>query len=373
MVGAVKLAVAGAGKTTWLGKIIDPNKRNLLLTFTNSNVKHLIQSVKESHNKIIPNNTKVMTYTKFVYYWIIKPNEKLYLCKSGSKLKGEGMTIVEPIEFDKSNLGNGYVKAEYPRHFIDKNNYYYVNRLSELFCKQKAVVKKAVREYIGKFIDEIYIDEFQDFSRFDLKLLLDLIKGKNYNVTMVGDYYQSLVTYTGRVKKNESIYKKKDYSEFIQFLKEKDIKVDTETLKDSHRCSPDTCRFIRENLGIPIFSQSKGNNGQVKIIYDKDMALNILNNDNIVKLLYNSGSKGYDKLGNKNKWGYSKGSTLEKTCVILTDDFSKQLLNNKNSLKIKNLHKESIHKLYVALTRSSSDTYLMSSYLYREAISYLID
>jgi len=59
--------------------------------------------------------------------------------------------------------------------------------------------------------------------------------------------------------------------------------------------------------------------------------------------------------------------------VILTDDFSKQLLNNKNSLKIKNLHKESIHKLYVALTRSSSDTYLMSSYLYREAISSLID
>ena len=82
MVGAVKLAVAGAGKTTWLGKIIDPNKRNLLLTFTNSNVKHLIQSVKESHNNIIPNNTKVMTYTKFVYYWIIKPNEKFYLCKS---------------------------------------------------------------------------------------------------------------------------------------------------------------------------------------------------------------------------------------------------------------------------------------------------
>ena len=367
MVGAVKLAVAGAGKTTWLGKIIDPNKRNLLLTFTNSNVKHLIQSVKESHNNIIPNNTKVMTYTKFVYYWIIKPNEKLYLCKSGKRPKGKGMTIVEPIEFDRNNPGNGYVKDEFPRHFLDENSYYYVRRLSELFVKQKATVKKAVREYIGKFVDEIYIDEFQDFINFDHKLILDISKGKNYNVTMVGDYYQSLVTFAGKVKKSQNIYLKYDYDQFIKYLENKKIKVDTVTLVKSWRCAPKICSFIRANLGINIFPKLDNKKGEVNFVSNIDTALNILVDHSIVKLLYDASSKGYNKLKNKNKWGYSKGSTFEKTCVILTEN-AYNLLSNRGKKKIT---KETLHKLYVALTRSSSDIYLMPKNIYDKAINLL--
>lgn len=344
MAAEVKLAVAGAGKTTWLGKMIDPNKKNLLITFTNLNVENLIKSVKESHNGIIPANTEIMTYTKFVYYWIIKPNERLYLCKSGEKLKGKGMTIDEPEESDRSKPRNGYVKDEFHRHFLDENSRYYVRRLSELFVKQKAAVKKAVREYIGMFVDEIYIDEFQDFINFDHKLILDISKGKNYNVTMVGDYYQ-----------------------FIKYLENKKIKVDTVTLEKSWRCAPKVCSFIRANLGINIFPKLDNKKGEVNFVSNIDIALSILVNDSIVKLLYNVSSKGYNKLKNKNKWSYSKGSTFEKTCVILTENTS-NLLSNRGKNKIK---KETLHKLYVALTRSSSDIYLMPKNIYDKAINLL--
>lgn len=367
MAAEVKLAVAGAGKTTWLGKMIDPNKKNLLITFTNLNVENLIKSVKESHNGVIPANTEIMTYTKFVYYWIIKPNEKLYLCKSGKKLKGKGMTIVEPIESDRNNPGNGYVKDAFPRHFLDENSRYYVRRLSELFVKQKATVKKAVREYIGKFVDEIYIDEFQDFINFDLKLILDIGKGKSYNITMVGDYYQSLVTYGGKVKKSQNIYRKLNYDQFIEYLEKEKIKVDTATLVESWRCSPKVCSFIRANLGINIFPKLDNKKGEVNIVSNIDVALSILADHSIVKLFYDEKSKGYNKLKSKNKWGYSKGSTFEKTCVILTGRTSNLFLNREKN----KITKETLHKLYVALTRSSSDTYLIPKKIYDIAISLL--
>lgn len=86
--------------------------------------------------------------------------------------------------------------------------------------------------------------------------------------------------------------------------------------------------------------------------------------NSIEKLLYDASSKGYNKLKNKNKWGYSKGSTFEKTCVILTEKTSNLFLNRGEN-KIK---KETLHKLYVALTRSSSDTYLMHKNIYDRAI-----
>lgn len=363
MAGSVKLAVAGSGKTTWLGKKINAHRRNLLITFTNQNVANIVNSVKKSHNGAIPDNTIIMTYTKFVYYWIIKPNEKLYCCKSGGKLKGNGMTIGEPIELDSRNPNNGYVKDKYPRHFLDKNNYYYVKRLAKLFVKQNASVKNTVRDYIGEFVDEIYIDEFQDFVDYDLKLILDICKGKSYDVTMVGDYYQSLVTYTGRTK-NKSIYKEKSYSECIDYFKDQKLQVDTTTLVKSWRCSSKVCSFIKENLGIDIFPKLKNKKGDIKVVSNINEAFKILVDNNIVKLLYSAGSKGYNKLNNKNKWGYSKGSTFEKTCVILTEETSNLVQNGKKDKVTKGV----LHKLYIALTRSSSDVYLIPKDTYDKAI-----
>ena len=57
-------------------------------------------------------------------------------------------------------------------------------------------------------------------------------------------------------------------------------------------------------------------------------------------------------------WSYSKGSTFNSVCLILT----KKLENLDNdSFSPEILGKSSLNKLYVALTRSSGDLYLLKS------------
>lgn len=371
MAGFVKLAVAGAGKTTWLGKQADPNKRNLLITYTNQNVANIKESVKNANKGLVPDNTEIMTYTKFLFYWLIKPHESYLKLESGEKLKGKGMSIIEPIEFDHSNPYNGYVRDKYVRHYIDKNGYYYVSRLSKLFIKQKSVIKKAIENYIGMFVDRIYVDEFQDFINDDYKLILELVKGKNYDVYMVGDYYQSSVSNTN-IKgsgASKSPYIQYEYNEFIKQIEKKKIKVDIKSLEKSWRCPPDTCKFIKTKLKINILSQQEHSNYGIKIVNEKD-AIDILKDDKIVKLLYKRNITGYDKLNNKNKWGYSKGSTFNDTCVVLTKKTSDFLLGSGKKGLISTQTK---HMLYVALTRASKNTYLMKSEIYIRAIHNLPD
>lgn len=371
MAGFVKLAVAGAGKTTWLGKQVDPKKKNLLITFTNQNVANIEESVKNANNGFIPDNTQIMTYTKFLFYWVIKPNESFLNLESGQKLKGKGMTINEPAEFDYLNPKNGYVKDKCVRHYIDKYGYYYVSRLSKLFVKQNAKTKNLIENYIGLFVDRIYIDEFQDFINYDYKFILELVKGKNYDVHMVGDYYQSSVSSTNIKGKGaaNSPYKKYEYDDFINQLEKKKIKVDTESLKKSWRCPLDTCQFISTNLKINILSKQRFSDYGIKIVTEKN-AVDILKNDNIVKLLYNKNVFGYDKINNKNKWGYSKGNTYSNTCVILTKETSDFLLDTSKKVLESTQTK---HMLYVALTRASKNTYLMKSDIYRKAIKNFLD
>lgn len=370
MAGFVKLAVAGAGKTTWLGKQIDSRSRNILITFTNQNVANLKEKIKNVNYDKIPQNTKVLTYTKFLYYWVIKPCEELYVLNSGEKMFGNGMTIKEPAEFDRYNLSNGYVKDSHKGHYLDKNGQYYVTRLSKLFIKQKASVKKTVKKYIGKFIDNIYIDEFQDFVSNDYKLLMELAKSNEYNTYMVGDYYQSLVTSTNSRGSNalRPYSKSTNYRTFIEKLRNEGIEVDTTTLLNSWRCPYLTCKFIRERLGINIYSEHHDTKHNVKIIRSEDEAIKILKNNGIVKLVYNSKVKGFDRIINKNKWGYSKGSTYNETCVILTKTTGFLTTEISDSPHIKG---KALHTLYVALTRSSGNTYLLNNSLYLDAIEYL--
>lgn len=55
-------------------------------------------------------------------------------------------------------------------------------------------------------------------------------------------------------------------------------------------------------------------------------------------------------------WSYSKGDTVDAACVILTDRFDE--LDNED-FSIQGIQVSTINKLYVAMTRSRGDLYLM--------------
>lgn len=70
------MAVAGSGKTYHIAKHIDPLKKNLLITYTRQNVKNLRKEIIKRH-QVVPKNTQILTFSSFVYRWLLKPFEPI--------------------------------------------------------------------------------------------------------------------------------------------------------------------------------------------------------------------------------------------------------------------------------------------------------
>lgn len=379
MAGKVVLAVAGAGKTTWLGKQVDPQKRNVLITYTNENVKNIEKSVRNENNGQIPPNTQIMTYTKFVFYWMIQPFQKqldyLYenarLVLSIHKLGKKVATQINgqaqyTNKISKKKIGH---YSDYNPEYEKSSQFVYANSLSELILDQKKIILKKICKYLDMFLDNLYVDEFQDFTGHDFELLMELAKRLKTNVTMVGDFYQSSVSVSSR---NTKPYKTiSSINEFKECLTEEGLTIDEHSLQKSWRCPPKTCQFIQDNLGIMIEAH-KEQEGDVIFISDKKQAKEKLLDSKIVKLIWNNRVKTFPKMGPINKWGYSKGDTYHTVCIILTKELT-SLLKEESLLSEGDKIKKTVPKnrFYVALTRATGNTYLIGNDLYKNVIKEL--
>ena len=68
-------------------------------------------------------------------------------------------------------------------------------------------------------------------------------------------------------------------------------------------------------------------------------------------------------LFNALNWSYSKGDTLNCACVILTDKFEKL---DEDDFKVGKIPSSTINKLYVAMTRSRGDLYLVKASVFKK-------
>ena len=110
---------------------------------------------------------------------------------------------------------------------------------------------------------------------------------------------------------------------------------------------------MKDKLEIDIESEGV-HEGRVKWIAENELD-EFLSNKEITKLVY-SGAHNYsfDALN----WSYSKGDTLESACVILTDGLENLDGDDFSVTKISLITR---NKLYVALTRSKGDLYLIKA------------
>lgn len=104
--------------------------------------------------------------------------------------------------------------------------------------------------------------------------------------------------------------------------------------------------YVSKKLGISIESYD---NHDGKVIWADNFAKDVLENDKILKLVYND-SANY--LFSSMNWSYSKGDTVDTACVILTDKFD---AISTNTFSVKGISSSTINKLYVAMTRSRGD------------------
>lgn len=360
------LAVAGAGKTYHICHSIDPTKRNLILAYTHENIHNIENELCDAY-KSVPEMTTVMTFDSFVYRHLICPYEpSIAEHFSCPMFISNGICTIDPPPRQiknaggKSSINPNYVAKDKLRHYVTNQDQYYCATLSELVLQVKkgrdSLLKRAAAR-LNLFYDYVLIDEFQDFRKHDYELIIALAKQLN-RVMLVGDYHQHSVSATNNSGKP---FKKgrKDvgYSDFISELQSAGFYVDTTTLNRSRRCSTEICDYVSKKLGINISSCDEH---EGSVIWADDSATEILDNGQIVKLVF----KGADKYSFQAlNWSYSKGDTVNAACVVLTDRFE-QLDNG--DFSIQDIPVSTINKLYVAMTRSSGDLYLMKASTFKK-------
>lgn len=355
----VILAVAGAGKTYHICHTIDTKKKNLILAYTHENIHNIKRELLDSNGQT-PELTSVMTFDAFVYRCLVCTYEPTIAdCFGRCDFRSRGITTVDPPEKGTKKKGKfipnpQYVSKEQIEHYITKGNQYYCSRLSELIMyvsKRNSSFLARVTRRLNLFYDQILIDEFQDFREYDYELIVALSDLIN-SVVLVGDYYQHSVSATNNSGK--PFKKQKEdvtYTDFVEELRKLKFSIDDITLSKSRRCSKDICNFISEKLGITIESADI-NQGVVKWVTGDEIK-EILQSPSIVKLVIKDSKKYSFEAIN---WSYSKGDTVDAACVVLTDKFEKL---NTNDFSIQGIHTSTINKLYVALTRSKGDLFLI--------------
>ena len=366
MAKRVILAVAGAGKTYHICHEIDSTKRNLILAYTHENIHNVQKELCDAHG-CAPKLTKVMTFDSFVYRNLILPYEPSIANHfSASFFTSRGICLTDPPRKTVKNE-NGkaapnplYIKKDKLAHYVTKECQYYCAALSELALQVKdgrdSLIKRAAAR-LNMFYDSVLIDEFQDFREFDYELIIELAKHLN-DVLLVGDYYQhSVLARNATGKPFKTPKGNVSYADFVEGVSKTGFDIDTTTLSKSRRCSVDISNYISRKLKIAVTS-TDDHEGQ--IIWADDIANEVLNNAQIIKLVYSEAAKySFPALN----WSYSKGDTLDCACVILTKDFEKLAEDN---FSVEKIPISTLNKLYVAMTRSCGDLYLIKSSTFKK-------
>lgn len=347
------LAVAGSGKTYLICNSINSEKRNLILAFTHENIKNIHHELLKRFGAI-PENTIVSTFHGFLFGNCIQPYHNMICGLYGVKpFSCEGVMFFSPPKpMNGAKYNVAYVKDNRLKHYIPRKKYY-CSLMAKLILKNSRTLLMAVLNRINKFYDAIFIDECQDYRNDEYELLSAITQGFDGDIFLVGDYYQHSVSGNNNTGKPFGTAKKpKTYQEYKKIIERFGVTIDETQLCKSRRCSKPVCDFVKNKLGIKIESYDD-HAGEVTMVSKVAEAEHILSDDSICKLLLRDSGKYRFKCFN---WSYSKGDTYEKTCVILTGDTSNLM---DNSFRCDCIAPITRNKLYVALTRSRTDVYLI--------------
>ncbi|HFN7436523.1 Viral (Superfamily 1) RNA helicase [Streptococcus pneumoniae] len=328
-------AVAGSGKTTKIIETIDPQKRNLILTYTETN-QNTIRAKLIDKFGYIPESTFIFGVFEFLYGFCLVP----YL---GKRPKG--------INFDYQPQG------KFDKTAIDTTGRIVQNQLSKSLLRGSLIYKRKEIKFdnsyldrIDKFFDCIYVDECQDFESDDFDWLLSL-SNLNAEVSLLGDFYQKTLSTSRRGNKGKGIHS--SFENWIKVISDSGFKIDLSSLSKSYRCPKIVCDFIVENLAIEISSQLEEKySAPITLIDSQDKIESIMGDDNVMKLFY---QKSYDYDCKNQNWGDSKGSEYENVCVVLNQTTYKLFAAD----RLNELSSQTKSKFYVACTRTRGNLYFV--------------
>lgn len=335
---SVIFAVAGSGKTSRLVAALDETQRFLLVTYTEANHDNLRAKVIERFG-YLPPNIAIYTYFRFLHGFCYRPFLR-------SKKDTRGVTFRLPPTFPRYALTDD-------RRFMSSGRQLYANRLAK-FIEQSGMIGAVVAR-MEKYFDVFFVDEVQDFAGHDFNFLM-AISTARVSMTFVGDFYQHTFDTSRDGNVNASLHG--DYSTYKGKFKRAKLKVDTDSLKKSRRCSKNVCDFITQKIGIEI--EAHDDRPSVVRFEDDPVAVAAIYEDSgTVKLFY----KEHHKYGCfSQNWGASKGvDRYQDVCVVLNPGSVKAW----HSGSFRNINAETRNKLYVACSRARGNLIFIPESLLR--------
>lgn len=354
------IAAAGAGKTTYLmQQALETNANVLITTFTIENTECIRQKFI---NKIgyVPNHVTIQTWFSFLIQHGVKPFQ-------GSLRRELFEKTITGLHFCEQQSGiNYYIRKrnkkipilfneneEFMQHYFDRDMRIFSDKLSKFVCRANNATGGKVVERISKIFPNIFIDEVQDLSGYDLTLI-DLLFRSSANILLVGDPRQT--TYLTHWEKKNQKYHFGKITDFIknECRKSDKIIIDTTTLNCSHRNNESICNFsslLYNNFPVTSICtcetcHPKQQHEGIYAIQEKEVYQYIkLYNPTILR--YNSKKE----VGESNgifTFGSSKGREFNDVLIFPTEKMEKWLVEFDNSI----FEPTTKAKFYVAITRA---------------------
>ena len=244
----VIFAVAGSGKTTYIINELSLEKRSLIVTYTNNNLRNLRNGILRKFG-FFPENIKLYSYFVFLYAFCYRPFLSLKHKTRGINYEGNP---------------NRFIKETDHRYYFDPYGRIYGNRIAKFLEKQGVLGEVKVR--LSKYFDNFFIDEVQDIGGRDFDFLRN-ISQSNLNIVMVGDFFQHTFDTSRDGNVNANLHD--DYEKYKNTFSKMGIYVDLISLVQSHRCSPTICTFASQIIESPMNSSRTDD---TKIIFVDDEA-----------------------------------------------------------------------------------------------------
>lgn len=331
------VAAAGSGKTTLLVNeaLSRPNSRILIATYTEANEAEIEKKFLEK-NGCVPSNVTLSGWFAFLLQHGVRPYQG---CVTETRIEG--------MHFNQG-ISAQYKKETDLDHYLNKRNQIYRDKVSKFALKCDRLSEGRVIKRIAGIFDEIFIDEVQDISGYDLDLI-ELLMDSAASVLFVGDPRQG--TYSTSDSPKYMKFKKSGIIHYFRQLvaARTDALIDEDSLSVNHRCNLALCEL--SDALFPKFPHAKSSNTQttghdgVFLVRECDVEA-YLRIFGPMQLRYSRSTSVSDCAAVMN-FGESKGLAFERVLIYPTKDFATWLNNRATKLR-----PDSQAKFYVALTRA---------------------
>lgn len=339
------IAAAGSGKTRFLiDEALSQNSPTLILSYTIANTEELRNRIIKRKG-CIPGHITVCTWFSFLLKHGVRPYQNQII-----SFRCKGMLFVNEKSGIKVYTRRGpvyYGEKEPENHYFSPKRKIYSDKISKFVVKCDEITKGKISVRLAEIFSNIYIDEVQDLTGYDLELISILLKS-NIALIMVGDPRQ--VTYLTHVSTKNSQYQNGLIPKFIREKCPSGIcEIDEVSLNASYRCNQEICDFSSKfypDLPIPVSKQQATTDHDGVFLVPNEKVSEYLNKYSPVQLGYNKKTKKDERFDYRN-FGEAKGLTFERVLIYAPSSLIDWLKNQHHEL-----NELTRCKYYVALTRA---------------------